>query len=524
MRRRARESLNTLDDEIRDHILRETEENIARGMAPDEAYTAARRAFGNVMLTKEAARTTWIPVWWDHFLQDTRYGLRLCVRAPGFTIVVVLTLALGIGLNTAVFSVVNAVLVRPLAYPNAERLVWVAPYNDRGQDDVVMSPDFLAWRDHATVFDRLVGFFTNAEPIDVGDEVVQARVAAVTDGFWDLTGASFALGGPPASGQEGVVLPHAFFERWFHADASVIGRPVTLNGQQTVITGVLPASFRAQLVPPPAFVAVGSGEIDVYRANVIRPPTGPGVQILNVMGLLKPGVSIERARAELESIRERQRSPDQRPGPGRSAHLRVVPYAEKLVGDARKPLIILQAAVALVLLIVCVNTANLLLVRGLARQREIAIRTAIGAGRARVLRQFVVENLLLSAIGCAAGLLVARGLDCNAAPVTAAGGAATVRDDHRRARTRVRARCVRGDDVRLRVGAGDCRVEDQCLRNVEGRGAVRIVESTERSREECARRDRSRAHRRLACCRRVDGEELLAHDRVSVRLRAGSRT
>ena len=410
MRRRARESLNTLDDEIRDHILRETEENIARGMAPDEAYTAARRAFGNVMLTKEAARTTWIPVWWDHFLQDTRYGLRLCIRAPGFTVVVVLTLALGIGLNTAVFSVVNAVLVRPLAYPNAERLVWVAPYNERGQDDVVMSPDFLAWRDHATVFDRLVGFFTNAEPIDVGDEVVQARVAAVTDGFWDLTGASFALGGPPASGQEGVVLPHAFFERWFRADASVIGRPLTLNAQQTVITGVLSASFRPQLVPPSAFVAVGPGEIDVYRANVIRPPTGAGVQILNVIGLLKPGISTERARAELESIRARQRSPDQRPGPARSAHLGVVPYAEKLVGDARKPLIILQGAVGLVLLIVCVNTANLLLVRGLARRREVAIRTAIGAGRARVLRQFVVENLLLSAIGCAAGLLVARGL------------------------------------------------------------------------------------------------------------------
>ena len=318
-----------------------------------------------------------------------------------------LTLALGIGLNTAVFSVVNAVLVRPLAYPHPERLVWVA-LNDRGQDDVVMSPDFEAWRDQATVFDRLAGFLTAAEPIDVGDEVVQARVAAVTDGFWDLTGASFALGGPPPVGQDGVVLPHTFFERWFHADASVIGRPVMLNGRQNVITGVLPAGFHPQLVSPPAFIATGPGDIEVYRANLTRPSTGPGIQILNVMGRLKPGVSVERARLELESIRERRRATGQRTGLARQ--LRIVPYADKLVGDARKPLIILQAAVALVLLIVCVNTANLLLVRGWARQREIAIRTAIGAGRARVLRQFFVESLLLGAIGCAAGLLVARGL------------------------------------------------------------------------------------------------------------------
>ena len=251
MRRRARESLETLDDEIRDHILRETDENIARGMAPADAYAAARRAFGNAALTKETARAVWIPVWWDHVLQDARRGLRLVRRAPGFSVVVVLTLALGIGLNTAVFSVVNAVLVRPLAYPHDERLVWIAPSNARGEDDVVMSPDFVAWRDQATVFDQLAGFLTAWEPVDLGDEVVQAHVAAVTEGFWDLAGASFALGGPPASGEDGVVLPHTSFERWFHADPSVIGRSVIVGGRPNVVTGVLRVGFRPQLALSP---------------------------------------------------------------------------------------------------------------------------------------------------------------------------------------------------------------------------------------------------------------------------------
>ena len=406
MKWRNRDAIEHLDDDIQEHIRRETEENIARGMAPDEAATAARRAFGNVALTREAVRAVWIPLWWDQCAQDVRYAARLWRRAPGFSLVIALTLALGIGMNTAVFSVVNAVLMRPLAYPRAERLVWIAPSDGRGQDEVVMSPDFEAWRDQSTAFDRLAGFLTDTEPIDTGDEVIQARVAAVTEGFWDLTGANFSLGGPPPPGHDGVVLPHTFFERWFRADATVIGRPVMLDGRQSVITGVLPADFHPQLVSPPAFIDSGWGDIDVYRANVIRPSAGPGVQILNVIGRLKPDVSIDRAREELERIRQLRRPTDR----GEAPRLRVVPYVDKIVGAARKPLIIVQAAVALVLLIVCVNTANLLLVRGWARQREIAIRTAIGAGRSRVLRQFFAESLLLSVIGCACGLLLARAL------------------------------------------------------------------------------------------------------------------
>lgn len=396
-------------------VLAELDEEYVRFVVPAKGRGAAGWYWRQVLASIPAAGAMWIRqsalnterLWMD-LLLDVRYGLRLSRRNIGFSLIVVLTLALGIGLNTAVFSVINAVIVRPLSYPNPERLVWIAPYNERGQDDVVTSPDFAAWRDRATVFDRLVGVLTDAEPIDVGDEVIQARVAAVTDGFWDLTGATFTLGGPPPAGQDGVVLPYAFFERWFHGDASVIGRPVMLNQQQTVIRGVLPAGFQPQLVPPPAFVAIGPGAIDVYRANLIRPSAGPGVQILNVMGRLKPAISTERARAELEGIRGQPPATD-RP-PGRPFRLRVVPYADRLVGDARKPLIILQAAVVLVWLVVCVNTANLVMMRGFARQRELSIRTAIGAGRVRILRQFFVESLLLGGVGSAVGLLAAQGV------------------------------------------------------------------------------------------------------------------
>ena len=403
-----RRSLDGLDADVRDHIERETQENIDRGMAPDEAHDAALRAFGNVALTMEHARAVWIPVWLDQLAQDARYGLRMLRRNPAFSFVVILTLAIGIGLTTAVFSVVDAVLVRPLSYPAADRLVWVATYDARGGDEFVASPDFVAWREQSSSFERLAGFFVEGGRIDVGSEVVQARSATVTDGFWEIAGARPELGRVPRPGEEGIVLTHAFFDRWFGGDPSIVGRPVALNGQPITVTGVLPGGFHAQLPPPPALTNLAPGAIDFYHAAIVRPPsTVVGfVQLFNVIGWLKPGVSIARAHEELGAIRTRTAQ-----AYGRMVglpHLRVVPYAEALVGRARRPLLVLLAAVALVLLIACANVANLLLARGSARQREVAIRTAVGAGRGRMVRQFFVESLLLAAVGGAAGVLTAR--------------------------------------------------------------------------------------------------------------------
>lgn len=406
MIRRARESLRDLDDDIHDHIEREIEENIARGMTRAEAETAARRAFGSIARTKEDARAVWIPVWLDQLMQDARYGFRTLRRSPGFSFVVACTLALGVGLNTAVFSVVNAVLIRPLSYPHPERLLWIGTYDERVNSELVASPEFVDWRDHASSFESIAGLFVAAENIDVGDEVVPSRIAAVTDGFWTLSGARFAVGGPPQPGHEGIVLSHAFFERWFHADPSIVGRPVVLEGRDNVIAGVLARGFRVQLPPPPWFAGIGPGDVDFYRAAVIRSlnPT-TGVLLLHVIGRLNADVSFGRARAELETLHARYRQ--RRPAMPGAPRLVVRPYAETLVGASRTALLILFAAVAFVLLITCANIANLLLARASARQREIAIRTAVGAGRGRVLRQFFVEGLLLTGLGAVGGVIVA---------------------------------------------------------------------------------------------------------------------
>jgi putative ABC transport system permease protein len=410
---RGRRPLNDLPEDIRDHIERETQENIERGMTAEEAQAAANRAFGNVTLAMEDTRAVWVPAWIDQMAQDARYGVRMLRRAPGFAAVAILTLAIGIGLSTAVFSVVNAVLIRPLSYPHAERLYWLGTYDDRTPIEFVSSPEFTAWREQTSSLERMAGFFVASEAIDVGAEVVQARIAAVTDGFWDLAGVPFVYGGPPGAGQEGVVLSHAFFEHWFHGDPGVVGRQVMRYGVPTTVTGVLRPDFTIQLPPPSSYSAVTPGPIDFIRAIVLRPaqPAG-GILVFNVLGLARPGLPERRVVDDLQIIRarEQQHAHELRGAAGMMfpPHLRVVPYAEKLAGWARRPLLILFASVMLVLLIACANIANLLLARGATRQREIAIRAAIGAGRGRVMRQFLVESLLLAAAGGLLGLLVAR--------------------------------------------------------------------------------------------------------------------
>ena len=300
----GRHHLDGLDDEIRDHLDRETQANIDRGMTPEAARAAAHRAFGNVAVIRENARAVWIPVWFDQLVQDVRYGVRLLRRSIGFSVVAVATLALGIGMNTAVFSVVNAVLLRPLSYPHPDRVVWMATVNPASMDDQVTAPDFLGWRD-ATSLERLVAYDIMDDRIALGDTIAPARLAMVTDDFWALAGARPARGRLPRPGEDAVMLSHVFFERWFGHQPEVVGAMVTIDGRTERLAGVLPPGFHVQLPPPPAWARLTPGPIDAYRVFTVDPPVGGRVQLMRVLGLLAPGVSVEAARAELEPIRAR---------------------------------------------------------------------------------------------------------------------------------------------------------------------------------------------------------------------------
>jgi putative ABC transport system permease protein len=414
MRLRQLRALDHLDDHIRDHIDRETRDNMDRGMSPGEARAAALRKFGNVTRVMEDTRAVWRPVWVEQLVQDVRQGIRMLYRNPGFALVVILTLALAIGLNTVVFSVVNAVLIRPLPYPHADRLVWLTEANSLLKSEMVAGVDYLDWKARATSFDEMVayGYFPGTLRTETG---AQAHwFAQVTSNFWNLSGARAALGGLFAEGDRSVlVLSDSLFESQFARDSRVIGRTVALNGQRVTVAGVLSSGFHFAL--PQSLQGLGPRgparkEIDGYILNRLAPGSetrhGP-MSIQLVVARLKSGVSPASADAELKEIQARiaQENPGIRYD---LQSVRVMPLQEKLVGSARPALLILLGAVVFVLLIACVNIASLLLARAASRRKEIAVRAAIGAGQWRVARQFAGENLALALLGGTAGLLLAR--------------------------------------------------------------------------------------------------------------------
>ena len=400
---RRRRALASLEEDIRDHLEREIQDNTERGMSPAEARSAALRKFGNVLLVEEETRAVWRRPWLDQLLLDLAFAFRLLRRAPAFTLVAVITLAVGIGLNTSVFSVVNSVLLRPIAYPHSERLVWLGDYNSAVHHDMVMLSDFAAWRDASHSYSAMAAFSFQQAALADSRGAFPAAAVFVSGDFWTLTRATPALGRLFAPNEtDSIVLSWNFFHRQFGADPRIVGSAVLLDGKPVTITGVLPRGFRFEF---PRWWATQHPE--PLEAYLTTPPEEMRRRAGQAAALLKPGVAIPQALAELRSLQEHLH-PAHPSQPSAAAHLHIDRLRDQLTSSARQALSILLAAGALLLLMASINIANLLLARVSSRRRELAIRLALGAGHFRALRQLLVESLVLASLGGACGLLLAR--------------------------------------------------------------------------------------------------------------------
>ncbi|MBV8858086.1 MAG: ABC transporter permease [Acidobacteria bacterium] len=354
-------------------------------------------------------------------LQDLRFGVRTLGKSKGFTAVAVLTLALGIGANTAIFSVVNGLLLRPLPYADSERLaiIWTHSPGANVAQDWPSPGQFSAVKAAATSFEDLA--LAQGQSLNLAGESGAERIGAVrtTSNMFALLGARPAVGrvflpeedapGRPRT----VVLSHGLWQRRFGSDPSAVGRALTLNGQSYEVVGVMPADFQLGYEVMPTVGAVQQADVLLPLPLSAEGMARQGDENYNIVARLKPGATFERAQAELNLAARNlaQQFPENYPQ-SRAFSFSVRPLLEQVVGDVRPALLILLGAVAFVLLIACANVANLLLARAAVREKEMAVRTAIGAGRWRIVRQLLTESVALSFVGGALGLLVAFwGLD-----------------------------------------------------------------------------------------------------------------
>ena len=336
-------------------------------------------------------------------MQDIRYGFRMLVKKPGFTVVAVLALALGVGANTAIFSVVNAVLLRPLPYAEPDRLV-IMWEKGATQDTSVAYPNYLDWRAQNQAFEQITAFRRSSfNLVGAGGEPERLAGRMVTANFFQtlgvrlLKGRDFSPDEDRVGGAKTVILSHGFWQRRFGGDESIIGQQLNLNNQSYTVTGIAPAGFRYGSETD-IYVLIGQGEEDFYKER----GNHPGIYVI---GRLKPGVTLEQGRADMDTIMARLGQ--QYPETNTDRRIHIESLYDNTVEDVRPALLILLGAVGFVLLIACANVANLLLARSAVRQKEIAIRTALGAGRTRIIRQLLTESVLLSLLGGGAGLLLA---------------------------------------------------------------------------------------------------------------------
>jgi len=407
-----------LHAELLSHLEALTDENMRRGMSRDEALQAARREFGGVEQTKELYRERRGLPFLETLLQDIRYGLRMLAKSPGFTIVAVFTLALGIGANTTVFSIVDTVLLRPLPYSHPEQLYIVSEVLPHlgGEEEVgVSAPEYFDYRDRNRSFSEVAAYETQGFNLTGEGTPLRIQAASLSASAFPLFGVQPILGQVFTAEDDRfgagsvVVLSHSLWERHFGSDPHILGKSIKLDEKLYTVVAVMPPSFQF-----PSDGAPRSERAEIWVPEAFSPDRlkdrvrefGVGL-----IGRLKPGVTAEQAGGDIESVAAgfMQQYPESYAGT-----IRVSPQIHALashtVEKARPLVVLLMAAVACVLLIACANVANLLLARASLRTREMAVRSAVGASRARLLRQCVIESFLLSGLGAGSGVLLAQAL------------------------------------------------------------------------------------------------------------------
>ena len=388
-----------LDAEIRSHLNEAIQDRIKRGESPDEARLNALREFGNVDLVKEVTREMWGGATLKQLAQDLRFGLRMLWKNPGFSLVAILTLALGIGANTAIFSVVNGVLLRPLPYPGSERLVLFEGINpDRGISNSHLSmPDYLDWRSQTDAFESITAIVQQGI-IMTGDEAEAEYIpfAKVTPSFFPTMGVYPSMGRALLKEDEVAddvvaVLSYGLWQGRFGANPNIVGHRITLGGTPCTVVGVMPRGFDYPT------------KTQVWTLIYPNPNERRDNRYVKaIIGRLKPAATIAGAQSQVDTINARLQQ--QYPETNYGWSIRLWDFQAWTTRDVRTSLLLLLGAVGFVLLIACLNIANLLLARASVRRREIAVRTALGAGRWRITRQLLTESLLLAVAGGAVGL------------------------------------------------------------------------------------------------------------------------
>lgn len=393
-----------LSEELEDHLEREAKELRKQGLGEEEAWRTARMRLGGEEQVKEATREERRGFLLETVWQDLKYGSRVLRHSPGFTLVVVLTLALGIGANTAIFSLVNFVLLRPLPFGEPERLV-VLHATQKGnveQPYSVSMPDFLDWVKANQTFERMALFAGWTYNITGREVPERVSGAGVSGEFFPLLGVKPLLGRMPESeedrpdGPDVLVLSHGLWQRMFGSDPQIVGKTVVVEGRPHTVMGVMPQGFFFPTRETEIWQPIGGNMSGLPR----------DARFMLCIARLKKSVTQEEAQAEMNVLAAGQER--EYPKTNLGFGVRVLGAQESLARTVKEPLLVLLAAVGMVLLIACVNVANLLLARGATRQRETSIRAALGAGKARLVRQLVTENVLLASLGGVAGLVVAE--------------------------------------------------------------------------------------------------------------------